>query len=201
MHAVRLEQQLERRLTVNGGPNRSVWVIIGGLLLVLLIGSDLGGKSKPAPPPPPKPLDNARAVLVAGGDGVARTIVVPPCNAPPVSAPQDGSAAQSTPNGVTLRLSAAPAARVVLVPDCVKKSTGGAFKASGELPASAFVLPVGSQAPGSPALKVGAQTQVLVPGGSRAATVIVAPCTGAVAKKDVILSPGPGTSTAAAQPC
>jgi len=198
VHAVRLEQQLERRLTVGGSRNRTVYVIIGVLALLLLIGSSVGGKSKSAAAPP-KPVDNARAVLVAGGDGVDRTIVVAPCNAAAESV-QDGSAPRPTANSVALQLPAAPAPRIVLVPDCVEKRSG-AFTASKELPAAAFVLPVGSRTPGSPALKVAAQTQVLVPRGSRAAIVIVPPCTGSAAKQDVVLSPAAGIAIATAQPC
>lgn len=199
MHAVRLEQQLERRLTVGDGGNRSVWVILGGLLLLLLIGSAMGGKSK-TKAPPPKPLDNARAVLVSGGDGIGRTIIVPGCNGPSVPPAKDGGPPRPTENGVALQLPAAPAGRLILVPDCVKKSPD-AFKSSSELPSAAFVLPVGSQTPGSPPLKLGAQTEVLVPRGSRAETVIVPPCTGEGIKKDVVLSPGPGTTTGTAQRC
>lgn len=193
MHAVCLEQQLERRLTVGGSSgNRSVWIIIGALLFVFVIGSAVGGKSK-SKPAPPKPLDNARAVLLPGGDGIDRTIVVPACNAPPDAAQPDDKA-------VVLQLTAGETARVVLVPDCIEKRDG-AFEESGELPSAAFVLPVGSQSPRSPALKVVAETQVLVPHGSRATTVVVAPCTGVAAKKDVVLSPGEGATSDAAPPC
>lgn len=182
---------------MDDGRNRSIWIIIGGLLLVFVIGSAGGGKSK-STPPPPKPLDNARAVLLPGGDGVDRTLLVPPCGAPPPSA--KGSVRTPTPDAVTLQVAAGPAARVVLVPDCIAKRAG-AFKANAVKSSAAFVLPVGSQSPRSPALKVGAQTQILVPRGSPAATLIVPPCTGAAPKRNLVLSPAPGATEASAQQC
>jgi hypothetical protein len=187
-------------LTVHETRNRTVWIAIGVLALLLIIGSAAGGgKSKTSKPPPPPPLDNARAVIISGGDGSARTVVVSPCQAPVASTRQNVGKHRPTRNAVVFETPAQPAARIVLVPDCIKPDPGQT--ASGESPAAAFVLPVGSQKPSSPTLKVAAQTQVLVPRGSRATTVIVPPCTGAAVKRDVVLSPGPGTTVATAPAC
>lgn len=177
------------------GGNRTIWLSIGGLALALIIGAAVagGGKSKSTPLPPP-PLDDARAVLIAGADNTDRTLLVPPCNGPPGSARRNLAAGRPTSNSVVLRVPASLSARVVLVPDCVKGT-------SDEAPAAAFVLPVGSQSPRSGALKLVAQTQVLVPRGSRAKTLIVPPCAGDVPKQDTILSPEAPTPVVTAPRC
>lgn len=187
--------------------NTTVYVTIGVLFVLLLLGGAAGSKPKPKPPAP-KPLDNARAVLLAGGDGVTRTLVVPPCNAPVGSTERDVAAGRPPPNAVILELPAGSEPRAVLVPDCLEASAG--VTASGSLPAAAFVLPIGTRAAANPTLQVGAQTQIIVPAGSRAHTIIVPPCSGAASsqpvpnqrgRQDVVLSPNAGTDRATAPDC
>lgn len=186
--------------------NKTAYVTIGVLIFLLVVGVALAGKPK-SKTTPPKPLSNARAVLVSGG-GVARTIVVSPCNTPVASTEREIAAGRPAPNAVTLGLPAGPDARAVLVPDCLKASAGAT--ASGSLPAAAFVLPIGTRVAANTTLQIGAQTQILVPSGSRARTVIVPPCSAVPAKRpvpgrngrqDVVLSPGGGTDTATAPEC
>jgi len=211
----RAASDAERAERMNDGKaqqsNKTVYVTIGVLLLLLGVGSALGeivSKSQSAPPPPPPaPLDNARAVLLAGDDGVTRTVVVAPCNTPVAATKREVAAGRPAPNAVTVELPADPEGRAVLVPDCLEASAGAT--ASGSLPAAAFVLPIGTEAAENKVLQIGAQTQVIVPGGSPVRTVIVPPCSGTPAKpapgnrgeQDVVLSPASGTDTATAPEC
>lgn len=176
--------------------NRTIYATIVGLALVLIIGSAVGGgsKSKSAPAPPAPPINNARAVVIDGGD-VDRQVVVSPCHAPTAITEQDVQQGRSTPNAVALDVPADAGPRVVLVPDCVKPPPK---EGEAGLPAAAFVLPAGSEAPGSRPLKVEARTQVLVPGDSRVERLIVPPCTGEAPKQDVVVSPAEGEPTTVA---
>lgn len=157
------------------------------------------------------PPNNARAVVVPTNDGVARTVVVPPCNTPVIQTLRNAAKRKATPNTVALVLSAGPSARAVIVPDCLKAS--GAVTATGGLPSAAFVLPVGVKGDGIPTLQLGARSQVIVPAGSPAKVLVVPPCTGRVGPKkpapssgasegqDVVLSPRKGSDTVAAPAC
>ncbi len=196
--------------------NRTPLVVMVGLVLVMVIGAVAADslKGKKGTTEPPGPLDNARAVLLPAGDGIDRTVVVPPCNTPPESTANDVSAGRPAPNATMFQLSAADEGQAVLVPDCIRGST--AVTAGGDLPAAAFVLPVGVRAAANQTLQVGAQSQVIVPAGSSARIVVVPPCTGARPRpsgtpttpaaagatgSDVILDPREGTDVVTAPSC
>ena len=195
--------------------NRTPLAVMVGLVAVLVIGAvvadSLKGKSTTEPP---GPLDNARAVLLPAGDGIDRRVVVPPCNTPPESTANDVAAGRPVPNAALFRVSGTGEAQAVLVPDCIRGST--AVTAGGDLPAAAFVLPVGVRAAANPTLQIGAQSQIIVPAGSSARTVVVPPCTGARPRpsgtpttpaaggatgSDVVLDPREGTDVVTAPSC
>jgi hypothetical protein len=158
--------------------NRTPLAVMVGLIAVMVIGAVAADSLKSeSSTVPPEPLDNARAVLLQSGDGVARTVVVPPCRTPPETTANDIAAGRPVPNAVLFRLSRSGAAQAVLVPECIRGST--AVTAGGDLPAAAFVLPVGVRATANPTLQIGAQSQVIVPAGSSARAIVVPPCAGA----------------------
>lgn len=158
--------------------NRTPLAVMVGLVLVMVIGAvaanSLKGKGNTEPP---GPLDNARALLLPAGDGIDRRVVVPPCNTPPETTANDVAAGRPVPNAVLFGLTGAQEGQAVLVPDCIRGST--AVTSGGDVPAAAFLLPVGFRASANPTLQIGAQSQLIVPAGSSARTVVVPPCTGA----------------------
>lgn len=195
--------------------NRVPLAVMVGLVAVLVIGAVAADslKSK-GTTEPPGPLDNARAVLLPAGDGIDRRVVVPPCNTPPESTANDVAAGRPAPNAAMFQLSGADEEQAVLVPDCIRGST--AVTAGGDLPAAAFVLPVGVRAAANPTLQIGAQSQIILPAGSSARTVVVPPCTGARPRpsgtpttpaaagatgSDVVLDPREGTDVVTAPSC
>ncbi len=188
------------------GGTKVPW-IVGGFLVVLLVvaGSGAGGSSSSSmsmmPTPPPA---NARGVLLPG-DGTQRTVVVPSCGTPA------SIASQTAPGGsgsgvVTLQLGGSAGARALLVPDCTKPS-GGAPPPGSPPPSAAFVLPVGTTQLQDSSVQVASRSQVIVPAGSRAKTVVVPACvTGGQAPagakhQDVVLSPKQGSDSATAPSC
>lgn len=195
--------------------NRVPLAVMVGLVAVLVIGAVAADslKSK-GTTEPPGPLDNARAVLLPAGDGIDRRVVVPPCNTPPESTANDVAAGRPAPNAAMFQLPGAGEEQAVLVPDCIRGST--AVTAGGDLPAAAFVLPVGVRAAANPTLQIGAQSQIILPAGSSARTVVVPPCTGARPRpsgtpttpaaagatgSDVVLDPHEGTDVVTAPSC
>lgn len=195
--------------------NRVPLAVMVGLVAVLVIGAVAADslKSK-GTTEPPGPLDNARAVLLPAGDGIERRVVVPPCNTPPESTASDVAAGRPAPNAAMFQLSGGDDEQAVLVPDCIRGST--AVTAGGDLPAAAFVLPVGVRAAANPTLQIGAQSQIILPAGSSARTVVVPPCTGARPRpsgtpttpaaagatgSDVVLDPREGTDVVTAPSC
>ena len=196
--------------------NRTPLAVMVGLVVVLVLGAVAAAslKGKKTTTEPPGPLDNARAVLLPAGDGVDRRVVVPPCRTPPETTANDVAAGRPAPNAVMFQVSATGEAQAVLVPDCIRGST--AVTATGDVPTAAFVLPVGVRAPANPTLQIGAQSQVIVPAGSSARTVVVPPCTGARPRPsgtpttpaaagapgaDVVLDPRGGTDVVTAPSC
>ncbi|MDQ3609849.1 MAG: hypothetical protein M3459_13280 [Actinomycetota bacterium] len=196
--------------------NRTPLAVMVGLVVVMVIGAVAADslKGKKTSTEPPVPVDNARAVLLPAGDGVDRRVVVPPCRTPPETTANDLAAGRPVPNAAVFRLSGSGEAQAVLVPDCIRGST--AVTAGGDLPAAAFVLPVGVRAATNPTLQIAAQSQIIVPAGSGARTVVVPPCTGArprpsgtpttpaaagVPGSDVVLDPSGETDVVTAPSC
>jgi len=188
------------------GGTKVPWIVAGFLLVLLILaGSVAGGSSSSSmsmmPMPPPA---NARGVLLPA-DGVPRTVVVPSCGTPASIASQTGPSGSSS-GVVRLRLSGSAGARALLVPDCTRPS-GGAPPPGAPPPSAAFLLPVGTTQLQDSSAQLSSRSQVIVPAGSRAKTVVVPACvTGgqppAGAKhQDVVLSPAQGSDSATAPSC
>lgn len=167
--------------------NRVAWGVLGGLVLVMLIAGIAYPKKKPPSPVPPPPPADARGVVLNAG-GTARTIVVPAC----------GSTSAASAGAVRFQVSGT---RTILIPDCQGTVAQGSDAAHRP---SALVLPIGATKLIDRQLQVGIRSQVLVPAGSTARTLVIPACLAGKATKakhqDVILSKSSGT-TAAAPAC
>jgi hypothetical protein len=184
-------------------PNRTVLWVICGIIVVFVLGGVVIGK-KSEPKKSTTPPDSARAVVVPTDD-VSRTVVVSPCNTPASETVADAESGRPTPDSVRFELPQGSGARAVLIPHCNAKT--GAATASGDLPAAAFVLPVGTKVPSYKANSVGAQLQVLLPTETEVRTVVVPPCSGKQTtprrvQEDALVEPTePGSKVATAPPC
>ncbi|MGI9094948.1 MAG: hypothetical protein ACR2F4_05150 [Thermoleophilaceae bacterium] len=181
-----------------------------GILFVL--GAALNENSKPKT----KLVPGTRAVVVPTA-GTPRTIVIAPCEAPVLITAQNVAAKRPTPGATVVQLPAAAGVRTVVVPGCRLPMTG----VGANVPSAAFV-PVTRRTPGTgrPSEKPGkfgdpnrAQSRVILPTGSTAQNVVLAPCPPVSmetmlkpekAKRlpDVIPRPLPGAATTVvAPPC
>ncbi|HEY2637262.1 MAG TPA: hypothetical protein VGI54_07740 [Solirubrobacteraceae bacterium] len=167
--------------------NRVAWSVLGGLILVMLIAGIAYPKKKPPSPIPPPPPADARGIVLTA-DHTARTIVVPAC----------GSTSAASAGAVRFEVSGT---RTILIPDC--QGTVATGSDTGHRP-SVLVLPEGATKLIDRQLQVGVRSQVLVPAGSTARTLVVPACVAGRATKakhqDVILSKSSGT-TATAPAC
>ncbi len=170
-------------------------------------------------------LEPGVRVVVVPTDGAVRTVVVAPCDAPVaitarVVAAQgptaEGTTVELPPGAIGVRLPAGPGVRTVVIPGCRPNIGVGA-----NFPAAAFV-PVTRTTPGTgrPSEKPGefgdpnrAQSRVILPTGSTAQNIVLAPCppppmdvlldpSKAKRHPDVIPRPLPGApATVVAPPC
>ena len=157
-----------------GAPNKTLFVIMGVVALLFIIGGLAVGKKKKSTEPP-LPPGNARA-LVVPTDDARRTVVVAPCGTDPADTARDAREDENTPNTVRFELPRNGGDRAVLVPDCSPQS--GVSGSTSGLPAAAFILPVGTKENRLYVPPIRAESQVLVPAGGKARTVVLAPCTG-----------------------
>jgi hypothetical protein len=187
-----------------GGATRVPYAVGAGLILVFVVGALLSQAFKSS-----KPADRtSRAVIVPTADR-ARTIVVPPCG---TGAPVTGGDQTRTLGTTTVRLPQGPGFRVVVVPRC-GAGKAGATGAS-PVPSAAFVLREGTRiqagrpANGSSGPTKGVLSQLIVPTGSEATTIVVPQCTRPATTphtangRGVVLAPRPGhPDTSIAPPC
>lgn len=174
-----------------------VWIIGAGLVLLLvavsIAASALKGK-KPAP-------KGARALIVPTADR-ARTVVVPPCN---TGEPVTGATAASqvrTLGATAVQLPRGSGTRVVMIPRCTA-GAGTTANPGANLPSAAFVLRIGARVPPDRTGALGGfRSQLIVPTGSQASTIVVPPCTGegASGRRAVVLAPRAGQSHTALAP-
>ncbi len=192
--------------------NRVPYVTIGVLTIVLVLGATLYENNKKEISIDP----GVRAVVVPTA-GATRTVVVAPCEAPVLITARDVAAGRPTPGVTALRLPPGRGVRTVVVPGCRLNNTG----IGANLPSGAFV-PENRTVPGTarPSEKPGksgdperAQSRVILPAGSTAQNVVLAPCSPSSPKitfapskakrrPDVIPRPLPGApNTVVAPPC
>src|SRR3954451_7986248 len=162
--------------------------IVGGVLIVLFaIGMvAFGGKKKSTPAAVPP--ESARVLSVPANR--ARTVVIPPCNTPVEQTTRNAASGQPTPGATTLRFPAGSGTRYVLIPHC---QTDAVTSNPGNIPSAAYALASGERPPEGQggSLSAGAftaRTQLILPNGSTATTVVVPPCKEKTAgKRDVVL--------------
>lgn len=187
------------------GSNRSVWIVLFALLVLLVGGSLIKGTGSSSS----QVNEGTRAVVVPTSDA-ARTVIVPPCGTgSPVSS---GGTANALVTGATVvGLPQGTGVRMVIVPRCAAGS--GASGGLSLLPSAAFVprpnTPVpalgAKSASGSSGPVVGdptaATSQLQVTAGSDVRTVVVPPCTGkSTGPADSILASAPGSPGVALAP-
>jgi hypothetical protein len=191
----------------SGQPNRTLFYIIGAVVALFLIVGLVKG-SKKTSTTPPEPPANARAVVVPTDDA-ARTVIVAPCETAVADTTRDAEKNVSTPNTVRVKLPRGSGDRAILVPHC---NQSGAVAPS--VPSAAFILTVGSRSKELQVPPLRAESQVLVPSGGKARTVVVSPCTGKIGgvagrpspaaaggrQQDVVLEPQKSGSTVATAP-
>jgi hypothetical protein len=161
--------------------NRTVFAIVGVMVVVLAIAGILGESKKKTPPKSFFAVGSYRAVVVPTDH--PRTVVVTPCNAPATGVNV------GTPGATTLRLQANSGMRTVVVPKCVA-TKGTQANGTANAASAAFVLKAGEQ----PKIS----SQVVVPSDSAARTIVVAPCTRQGAAREVLLTPRGDTAVAPA---
>lgn len=116
---------------------RTVWVVMLGLILLLGIPAALMSKKKKTEPQ----QEIARAVLIPTER--ARRVIIPPCGTGVPVATLDPDALAKTPGSVVMLLQRDRGDRIVVVPRC-RASQGAKPSEGANVPAAAFVLPIGA---------------------------------------------------------
>jgi hypothetical protein len=183
---------------------RTVWIVMGVLVLALAIPGILMKDVKSVP-------HQEVARLIRVPTEKARRVIVPPCGTgvPVTTAPPATLA--KTPGSVAFRLKQGRGDRLVLIPRC-RASQSAAPSEGANLPAAAFVLPVGAQVTAGRGGSAEAgtelvQSQLFIPANSSIRDVIVPRCIESKPQavetatgRTLILKPQPGRKTAAIGP-
>jgi hypothetical protein len=184
---------------------RTPLIVMAALAAALIIGAVVADALKG----PPTANQGTRAVLVSTADR-SRGVVVPPCNTGVQITPANAGRQATTFGATVVAFPRAPVMRVVLVPRC---SQMGGVGSSGtvNLPSAAFVLRIGSRiaagkgSKGKSPSASDVHSQIIVPPGSAARTVVVPPCrpqSGSGKGNAVVVTPPPaGSGTALAPRC
>jgi hypothetical protein len=121
-----------------------------------------------------------RAVIVSTADR-SRAVVVPPCNTGVPITPRNASGQATTLGATVVAFPQGPGTRVVLVPRC-SQSNGVGTSGTLNLPSAAFVLKAGTRitagkgSQGKSPSATNVHSQLIVPPGSAARTIVVPPC-------------------------
>jgi len=159
--------------------NKTPWIVGGVLILLLVVGVVCATRQKEESaakiPPPP---ESARAVVVPVNR--ARTVVIPPCNTPVSDTTSEAVKGAPVPGATTFQLPREGGVRNLLVPHCQpgKSSTNLA----GDIPSAAFVLPEKERLTKDGEGRINykgviADSQLTLPNGSRASTIVIPGCT------------------------
>jgi hypothetical protein len=192
--------------------NRSVWVVMFVILVVLIAGYFVAKKS-----PPSAVVPGERAVVIP--TDVTRTVIVVPCGTGAAVATTDAAKALNTIGSVAVTFPAGHGNRVVMVPKC----NGGHAGVAGQtnLPSAAFVYQAGTPLPviggarsvsskgfsssesSSAANRFSAELEVTLPAGSSARNIVVGPCERSRynGPAESILQPSQNQTTAIAPSC
>jgi hypothetical protein len=194
--------------------NRSTWIVIIALLVLLVAGYAIVQSLKKTPS---AIISGTRAVVVPTDDA-ARTVIVTPCGTGANVLGENLATLRQTTGTTTFELPEGQGVRTVLVPACPagKRATAGtSYLPSGAfIPAAGVSLPpiggskqppVGSSSSSSPEAGslVSAQYEVSIPNGSPIRTVVVSPCEAIKASTpaEQILGTTGSSSTVIAPPC
>lgn len=184
--------------------NRTVWIVGGVLAVVILIGALVAGSGKKKSKAAPKPPVTSRAVVLPASQ--SRTVVVPPCSTPLGATTRSAAAGRPTPGATTFALPARRGSYTLMVPNC-QPTNPGSTDAGGSIPSAAFVLGdrsrLGKDSEGEiVADGVAANSQLLLPDGSRASTIVVPPCRKKPDdnERDAVLAAARGNSDLAVAP-
>ncbi|HKG18021.1 MAG TPA: hypothetical protein VKA96_10065 [Solirubrobacteraceae bacterium] len=184
---------------------RTPLIVMAALAAALIAGAVVADALKG----PPTANQGTRAVIVSTADR-SRGVVVPPCNTGVEITPANAPRQATTFGATVVAFPQAPGMRVVLVPRC-SQTAGVGSSGTINLPSAAFVLRVGSRiaagkgskGPSPSANNV--HSQVIIPPGSAARSVVVPPCrpqSGSGKGNAVVVTPPPaGSSTALAPRC
>ena len=182
--------------------NRVPWIVGAVLIVVLAVGALLSSGSKKAMSPASQP-ESARAVVLPARR--ARTVVVPPCNTAVRTTASNAARGQAIPGATEVELPAGRGVHTLMVPHCQPQT--GATNAAGNIPSAAFVLGGNARLPKTRdgALisdGVVAKSELILPDGSSASTVVVPPCAKKFANKgrDFVISAAKGNSALAIAP-
>ena len=166
-------------------------LIIMGVLIVLFVAGGIAFKKSS---PKPFKTEGSRAVVLPPGDR-KRIVVVPPCSPPTVITPLNASTQIQVPGAVAVAIPQGAPARTIVIPRC--SATAAPSPGAPNIPSGAFVLgpdrTVSDQSKvpkGGDPVAYGIKTQVTLPAGSPATTVVAAPCQGkAKVEKTTVLKP------------
>ena len=183
---------------------RTVWVVMGLLALALAVPMMLMKDRKSEP-------HQEVSRLIRVPTETVRRIIIPPCGTGVPVTTASPAALAKTPGSVVFLLKKGRGDRLVLVPRC-RASEGAAPSEGVNLPAAAFVLPVGAQVTAGRGGSAQAgtelvQSQLFVPGNSTIKDVVVTRCSEkkpeaveTATGRTLILKPQPGRKTAAIGP-
>jgi hypothetical protein len=183
---------------------RTVWIVMGFLALALAIPGILMKDKKSEP-------HQEVSRLIRVPTERVRRVIVPPCGTGVPVATVRPDVLAKTPGSVAFRLKRGRGDRLVLIPRC-RASQDAQPSEGANLPAAAFVLPVGAQVTAGRGGSAQAgtelvQSQLFVPGNSSIVDVVVPRCierkvqaTETATGRTLILKPQPGRKTAAIGP-
>lgn len=193
--------------------NRLVYAVMAGLAFVFILGSIVASSMSEKTPVGD---EGFRALVLPPGD-IDRTVVVPPCATGRTVTARNVAAQVQTPGATVARLPGDILSRTLLIPRCSASTSAAGAKKVALLPSSLFVLASGAlTAVGTEGIaaekkkkekkkgetgSIEPVSQLIVPSGSEARTVVVPPCTGEGRKGRVtVLSPSAESPTAVIAP-
>jgi hypothetical protein len=173
-----------------------------GVLIALLAAVGIATKKNT---PKPFKTEGSLAVVLPAADR-ARTVVVPPCSPATVISAANAASQISVPGAVAVAVPQGAPPRTLVIPRCSARAAPSPGAAN--VPSALFVLGPGETVSAQPnvpkggdPVAFGIKTQVTVPTGSPAVTIVAAPCQGkAAVVKTTVLKPAGGSGGVAIAP-
>lgn len=181
--------------------NKIPWIVGGVLVVAFAIGAYFLGQGPEEPKSVGELPESARAVVLQGSERYR--VVIPPCNTPVEQTTADAEQNKPTPGATTFVLPPSKDVRTVLVPHCQPGT--GATNVAGNIPSSAFVVdnaPAANETDGAfESDGVIAKSQLILPKGGDASTIVVPPCGKATKGEDPVLQAEGGSELVVAPRC